>query len=119
MSLVLFCKSFIILGMANKYKNALKHTLLTAVLAISCLVGSAVPALAADYNCGAYGVSTYGNNVCTAQQSSGGSLSNTGQALKFVVPAALILAGTLLLFRTRKKMKSRQPDPPLPTDHSH
>jgi len=100
--------------MVRRYKNVIKHALITAVLAFGFMAGSAVPVLAADYNCGAYGVSTYGNNTCA--QSGGGSLADTGQPLKYIIPAVLIIAGVLLLFYTQKKMKTRHQSPTLPTD---
>lgn len=93
-----------------KQKTVLKTLLIAVAMAVaSCLV-AVLPAAAADYNCGAYGASTYSDQACAegAAGAGGGALENTGQLVWPIVAAALlILAGTMLLFRTRKKMKAR------------
>jgi len=80
----------------------------SAILVSLCLMFSfAVPALAqeSNYSCGAYGASPYQENVCGATtETPSSTLENTGQKiLPFVIPVAMILAGTLLLYRTRRK----------------
>lgn len=94
--------------------------IVTTTLAVLVLSFSFAPlALAADYNCGAYGAGAYDEGgACGTSTTPGGDgddgLVNTGQALAFGIPAVLILVGTLSLFKLRKSAKHRQdPKPPV------
>lgn len=90
----------------------IRRFLATACLVLAMTLVSVVPVLAANYNCGAYGAGAYDSGtVCGASTTSGGGgLVNTGEkVLAFVIPAALILAGTLLLFRARRRSKQTPP----------
>ncbi len=59
----------------------------------------------AAYNCGVYGAGAYDTNTCSTTD----NLTNTGQSLlPFIIPALLILAGAIVLYRTRRKMKARR-----------
>ena len=81
-----------------------RRILATVLVFCLCLLPAQLQSVrAADYNCGAYGAGTYDNGgVCGAATTDDG-LVNTGQALAVGVPALMILAGTVLLFRVRKK----------------
>jgi len=95
-------------------KHFIGRFLVTVCLAIALVFALAVPALAADYNCGAYGAGAYDNgSICGATTTeSGGGLSNTGQqVLAIAIPAGLIIIGTILLLRVRRKSK-HTPAPP-------
>jgi hypothetical protein len=84
------------------------------ILTLALVLASVSPALAADYNCGAYGAGAYDSgSVCgAATTDGGGGLVNTGQALSLAIPAILILLGTIMLFRVRRKVKQRPTTPP-------
>jgi len=93
-----------------KQKSVLQSLIVAAMVAVALCLLSVLPAMAADYNCGAYGASTYQNSVCGASTGTGngGSLENTGQQIwPIAVAVLMILLGTILLFRTRRKMKAR------------
>lgn len=69
--------------------------------------------VSAQYNCGTYGSGTYASQEeCNGTGgSSGGGLSNTGQALYVIIPAGLIVVGCACLYRLSRKKKSRsKPD---------
>lgn len=93
----------------QKYKKLTRFV--AGAFAALILSFSSVPVFAAEYNCGAYGRGTYDSGqVCAATtDGGGGGLANTGEkVLPFVIPAVLILAGTALLFRSRRRMKQRR-----------
>lgn len=61
-----------------------------------------------DYNCGAYGRSEFGTGeVCGASTGKEDGLINTGQALALIIPSTLILAGVILLLKSRKTSKNQ------------
>jgi len=81
-----------------------------AALAFTFATTSIHTVHAADYNCGAYSAGAYSaGSVCGAATGTDDGLVNTGQALAIGIPAVMILAGTILLFRLRKK--SHRSDP--------
>ena len=93
--------------MVLKYK-AIVRFIAGAFAALVLMLTSTVPALAANYNCGAYSAGSYdnGSGCAAATAPADGGLVNTGERiLAFVIPAALILAGTILLLRSRRRMK--------------
>ena len=96
------------------YKKLCVKIMLAFVAAVLSILLSVAPAKAAEYNCGDYGAGTYQNNVCGASTDSsggggnGGGLVDTGQSIWLILLAVLlILAGTIMLYCTRKKMKAR------------
>lgn len=104
---------------ANIYTlKVFKKRLITFVsavaMAVTLFASVPLPAHAAEYTCGAYGRGAYDRGNCqtasTNPDAGGGSggLDTTGQALTIALPALAILGGTVLLFRTRKKMRDRQ-----------
>lgn len=72
-----------------------------SVFAMS-VVGSGT--VSAQYDCGAYGYSTYGNQ----QNCDGSDLSNTGEALYVIVPAILVVTGSVGLYKLSRKSKSKK-----------
>lgn len=87
------------------HKQYIKRFLAGLGVSLALMLAVVTPAFAADYNCGAYGAGTYDNgSVCAATTDDG--LVNTGQALSLAIPAALILAGTIMLFRVRRKVRN-------------
>lgn len=106
------------MSFATKYKNAFIRSVVGLALAATLIFGGlSMPVYADEYGCGAYGMSTYGDGECLGavtpdqpgtpgEQPGRGPLADTGQALSFLIPALLILLGTLFLYRTRKKMKA-------------
>jgi hypothetical protein len=101
----------------EKYKQRLWQLMLVTLIAFALSLILFRPAQAADYNCGAYGRGAYDSGqVCgAATTDDDGSLVNTGQALAIAVPATMILAGTIMLFRVRRK--SRKDNHAEPTQH--
>lgn len=84
----------------RKIKQVLSAFLATVILCF----GTYVPALAQEYNCGAYGVGPYGTNACAEA----GTLEKTGiPLLPIIISVLLILAGIYLMMRTRKKSKNK------------
>ena len=65
--------------------------------------------MAAEYGCDTYGSGDYNSNEACATSggssggSSGGGLSNTGQALGIIIPAGMIIFGSLALFYLHRK----------------
>jgi hypothetical protein len=90
-------------------------TLLASLLLFTSFV---LPVSAQEYDCGTYGGGVYDNNEqCVPAGSagddgsdSGGGLSNTGQALAIVIPAALIASGGIMLYRLNRKSDTKQSD---------
>jgi hypothetical protein len=93
----------------EKYKQTIIRLVLVAVMSFTLSLMLFMPAQAAEYNCGAYGRAKYDSGqVCAATtdpESEEGGLANTGQALSIAIPALMIVAGTALLFKTRKHAK--------------
>jgi membrane-associated PAP2 superfamily phosphatase len=87
------------------YKRRLGRAIAIVLTTLALCVSTAAPvSAAATYNCGAYGVGTYGTECSTD------SLANTGQPLLwFLIPVLLILAGILWMWRTRRKKKKSKP----------
>jgi hypothetical protein len=104
--------------MVEKYKQKLIRLALVAALSFALSLIMFRPAQAAEYNCGAYGRGAYDSGqVCgAATADDDGSLVDTGQALAIAVPATMILAGTVMLFRVHRN-KSRKDTPSEPDQH--
>ncbi|HTE57258.1 MAG TPA: hypothetical protein VK694_00790 [Verrucomicrobiae bacterium] len=92
------------------HKQSIKRFLAGLGVTLALMLAVVTPAFAADYNCGAYGAGTYDNGAVCGTATTDDGLVNTGQALSLVIPAALILLGTLMLFRVRRKAR-RSPTP--------
>lgn len=93
----------------TRKKNIFIRTIVTLFAVVALAITPVLSVRAQEYNCGAYGAGEYGQGVCAAAtEEEDDSLSDTGQKLSVLVPALLILGGTVLLFRSRKKMKARQ-----------
>jgi len=92
-----------------KQKSVLQSLIVAAMVAVALCLLSVLPAMAADYNCGAYGASTYQNSVALLRGRPGFHLSASAekQIWPIAVAVLMILLGTILLFRTRRKMKAR------------
>jgi LPXTG-motif cell wall-anchored protein len=96
--------------MIVRLKQLLSSMTVVVFLALALVMGTTASVLADTYNCGVYGAGTYQNNVCGAStdMGGGGGLVDTGQSIWLILLAVLlILAGTIMLYRTRKKMKAR------------
>lgn len=113
--LLIFICNTVLSGILKVLMVFRKHKTVTrfiaaALTALTLTLTSTVPALAATYNCGAYGRGTYDNGTVCAATTDDGGLVNTGEKiLPFAIPAVLILAGTGLLFYSRRRMKRNQP----------
>ena len=81
----------------------------TVLTTLALCVAIALPVQAGTYNCGTYGAGDYQTGTCAAtteEQPSG--LENTGQMLlPLLIPALLILLGTVGLFYARKRSKRK------------
>lgn len=99
--------------MIEKYKQTLWRLALVAMISFVLSLMLFSPAKAADYNCGAYGAGAYNEGqVCAATTEDDGGLANTGErVLSFLIPALLILAGTVMLYRLSRKKKQSNSSP--------
>lgn len=95
--------------MVAQYKSFLHKISLAFVAIVLAIIIAVVPVKAAEYNCGTYSAGVYQNNVCGASTTTDDtSLANTGQSIwPILLAVLLILIGTIMLYRTRKKMKAR------------
>lgn len=91
----------------EKYKQTIVRLALVAAMSFVLSLMLFTPVGAADYNCGTYGAGAYNEGqVCAAAtDEDDGGLSNTGQALNYIIPALAILAGTIMLYRLSRKKK--------------
>lgn len=89
--------------------NTLLLTFFVTLAAFSLSVTLSSP-VSAQYDCGSYGYSTYGNqqDCGGASGSSGGGLSNTGEALSIIIPAVLVVIGSAGLYKASRKTKKRK-----------
>ncbi len=100
----------------EKYRQTLWRLALVAAMSFVLSLMFFAPVNAANYDCGAYGAGAYGEGqVCGSTSepstpppttSDGGGLINTGQALSIAIPAFMIIAGTIMLFRLNRKRKT-------------
>lgn len=99
-----------------KYRKMFFKTAAGIFAAAALIFGFSAQALADVYNCGAYGAGTYQNKVCgaaTGDGADGGGLADTGQTIWMILLAVLlILLGTYVIYRTRKKMNARSSQGP-------
>jgi hypothetical protein len=97
-------------------KKYIKSFLITAALIVGLgFMAPAQPALAqqanATYSCGAYGSSTYNNNdSCngvTPPNTGFAKLTEPGTIIPIGIFLAVIAAGIIVIFKTRKQKKSQ------------
>lgn len=101
----------------KKYKRSITRFLVTAVSALALSFSFSPVALAQEYSCAAYGAGEYGDgNTCAgASAPSDGGLVDTGQrVLAFGIPAVMIIAGTVILFRASRERKNHSTDTTTP-----
>jgi len=92
----------------SKYKHIFWQLILIAVITLAWSFLIFRTAIADDYSCGAYGRSEFGTGeVCGATTDKDDGLINTGQALALIIPSSLILAGVVLLLKSRRSSKKR------------
>lgn len=100
---------------AKIIRQYISQSLLVAVILVAAIFMFTQTTYAAEYDCGTYGAGDYSSNEsCTPpagntgddSHSAGGGLSNTGQALVVIIPAAMIAGGSVMLYRLNRKHKS-------------
>lgn len=82
-----------------KFKQKIASSLATLVVAFSALFVFTAPAYAQRYDCGTYGADSFS----AVQDCSDGELNNTGEALKYAIPALLVIGGVVILYRLNRK----------------
>lgn len=95
-----------------KYKETLIRLALVAAMSFVMALMLFMPASAENYDCAAYGAGAYGEaQVCgaatpeTPPATDRPGLINTGQMLSAIIPASMITAGTIMLYRLNRRQK--------------